>query len=1476
MSKLQVMAPAAPRSTLEEMLESLKKIDDQSKDLPPVLPQRPPSKARLPSSLRSRKAVGSLLGALSQDKLVGPSDTAEITNGIDLNRSSRGNGDAYVCVSSVNSEQVNQPLPKPDPVSNITAAEILPVEKTHLNGVPENDEEFFEETKKSKSGLNGAIRDLNSGDGEIEPARDSKTGSAENGASTELETEDLRLDLDDCCQSTDVTLPFDEGGESTPMTSSDAEMESAYEKDPEDFQDDLPFDDSKTASDSVPLPDEGNAKPANALSMTASFKRRKADLFALKKNSRVWFRASEDSWVLGVVQSATDAGSVVCSTDGQVFKGASKKMLPANPEILEGVDDLIQLSYLNEPAVLHNLQYRFDRDTIYTKAGPVLIAINPFKKIPIYGSEFVQAYRNKMKESLGPHVYMTADSAYKAMIRDGANQSIIISGESGAGKTETAKITMQYLAALGGGRGVENEILQTNPILEAFGNAKTLRNDNSSRFGKLIDIHFDTSGRICGAKIQTYLLEKSRVVQQAQGERSYHVFYQLCAGADPSLRVHVNLKAASQYRYLNQSECLVIDNVDDADLFQSMLSAMDVVQISKVDQKNAFCMLAAVLWLGNVTFSICDSENHVVVDDNEAIQSAASLLHCNVKELMAALCTRKIRARHEDIVQKLSYEQASDSRDALAKAIYASLFDWLVDVINKSLESGKHRTGRSISILDIYGFESFKKNSFEQLCINYANERLQQHFNRHLFKLEQEEYTAEGIDWTRVDFVDNQECLDLIERRPLGLISLLDEECTFPRATEETLSMKLNKHLNGNSCFKLERGTIFSIHHYAGEVVYETAGIMEKNRDLLHADLLHLLGSCECSLVNSLAERVRDGFRKSNGMESQKQSVATKFKGQLYKLMQRLEGTSPHFVRCIKSNRFQNANAYDNDLVLQQLRCCGVLEVVRIARSGYPTRYSHHQFASRFGFLIPKSLVLQEDPLTICIAVLHQFSVPPEMYQVGYTKLFFRAGQIGMLEDVRLRTLHGIIGVQKVFRGYKDRKQYRQLQKSTIYMQSLVRGMKARKLYCQLKQRHRAAILIQNHVRGMQAREHYKSMLKCLSATVLIQKFVRGMLARLHYGRFKIEHVAAISIQKHVRSMQAKLRYKSLRQKFLAAVTIQKTWRSFVARRKYQHMCNMIVLIQSVLRGWLARKLFKVEQLEAAKSRSVLLSNGDDFQSNLSNDDVDNGSLFGFHVKMAINPKSAGAEDNEGENKPDGLIKILPFELFELKRRASEAEKALQEKEDENAVLLLKLQQYETRWLEYEAKMNSMEEMWQKQMTSLQLSLAAAKRSLANEDPVIHQCKQDENLNARVMASKRASKPLLPQDDESVDWDDATSAGTKTPERTPTHFPDSALDNMSKELDAGRSVVGHLVKEFEHRKQVFNDDSEFLVEVKSGQTEANLSPDEELRKLKQRFDLWKKDFKVRLRETKLILHKLASVETTERTRKKWWGKKTNS
>nr|POE91819.1 myosin-1 [Quercus suber] len=696
------------------------------------------------------------------------------------------------------------------------------------------------------------------------------------------------------------------------------------------------------------------------------------------------------------------------------------------------------------------------------------------------------------------------------------------------------------------------------------------------------------------------------------------------------------------------------------------------------------------------------------------LHNVANLIGCDAGELKLALSTRKMRVGNENIVQKLTLSQAIDTRDALAKSIYACLFEWLVEQINKSLAVGKRRTGRSISILDIYGFESFDRNSFEQFCINYANERLQQHFNRHLFKLEQEEYIQDGIDWAKVDFEDNQDCLSLFEKKPLGLLSLLDEESTFPNGTDLTFANKLKQHLNSNSYFRGERGKAFSVCHYAGEVTYDTTGFLEKNRDLLHLDSIQLLSSCSChlpqifasSMLTQSEKPVVGPLYKLGGADSQKLSVATKFKGQLFQLMQRLESTTPHFIRCIKPNNLQSPGLYEQTLVLQQLRCCGVLEVVRISRSGFPTRMSHQKFARRYGFLLLEN-VASQDPLSVSVAILHQFNILPEMYQVGYTKLFFRTGQIGVLEDTRNRTLHGILRVQSCFRGHQARCYLKELRRGISILQSFVRSDKTRKEYAVLLQRHRAAIVIQ-----------------------------KQMKAR-------------------------------------------------ISRKKLKILCDASILIQSVIRGWLVRRC----------SGDIGLLN------------------------------SGGIKANESDE-----VLVKSSFLAELQRRVLKAEAALREKEEENDILHQRLQQYESRWSEYELKMKSMEEVWQKQMRSLQSSLSIAKKSLAIDD-------SERNSDASVNASD--------------DRDYSSDIGSN---------PRSVESNGLRPMSAGLSVISRLAEEFEQRSQVFGDDAKFLVEVKTGQVEASLNPDRELRRLKQMFEAWKKDYGARLRETKVVLHKLGNED----------------
>uniref|UniRef100_A0A0V0IZB4 Putative ovule protein n=1 Tax=Solanum chacoense TaxID=4108 RepID=A0A0V0IZB4_SOLCH len=1046
--------------------------------------------------------------------------------------------------------------------------------------------------------------------------------------------------------------------------------------------------------------------------------------YFIEKKLRVWCHLKNRQWEPGQVQSTSGDKASVLLSDGSVVAVPVEELLPANPDILQGVDDLIQLCYLNEPSVLHNLQYRYAQDRIYTKAGPVLIAVNPFKEIQLYGSKLVTAYKKKLLDS--PHIYSIAETAYSQMMEDEVNQSIIISGESGSGKTETAKFAMEYLAMLGGGNnGIEKEVLQTSYILEAFGNAKTSRNNNSSRFGKLIEIHFSTAGRICGAKIQTLILEKSRVVQLLDGERSYHIFYQLCAGAPPTLRDKLKLKGASEYKYLNQSGCLVIHDVDDAEEFCKLMEALNTVRISERDQEHAFQMIASVLWLGNITFQVIDDESHVEVVQSEAVTNAASLIGCTVNDLILALSTCQIQAGKDKIAKSLTVEQATDRRDALAKFIYANLFDWIVDQMNRNLAMDKEQMGRSINILDIYGFESFKRNTFEQFLINYANERLQQHVNRHLLKLEQEEYELDGIDWSKVDFEDNQECLNLFEKKPIGLISLLNEESNSLKATDLTFACKLKQHIKSSPCFKSEREE-FCIRHYAGEVTYDATGFLAKNRDVLHPDIIQLLSSSDSHLPEE--KKFSIPSTDTGVLDFKKQSVATKFKDNLFKLMQQLENTIPHFICCIKPNNKQLPGMSDKDLVIEQLRCCGVLEVVRISRSGYPTRLTHQEFTSRYGFLLPKDNACQ-DPLSMSVAILHQFGILPELYQVGYTKLYFRSGQIASLEDVRNQVLQGTLEVQKCFRGHRARRHFHELKGGVIILQSFIRGEIERRLY------------------------NTKVMSK---------------------GK--------------------------------------------VAREGSDEQLVAVVQIQSAIRGWLARR--DLRKLQNSKMLNV--------------------------------DKRRSGRKTEVKELPR---EILPSVVEDLERWVAKAEATIEQKEKENAALKEQANQFEARCLEYEVKMRSMEEMWQKQMTSLQASLAAAKNTLAAGD-----------TTGRPGKLEGSPSPHY------YDSDDATSMDTPAG-RTPINFSNNSLGVVAnREVNGGLSLISHLTMEFEQRKQNFDNEAMAIVHLKPGQLHSTNNPADEYRRLKHRFEEWKKEYKVRLKETKSKVHKLVHSKAGK-SHRKWWGKK---
>lgn len=867
--------------------------------------------------------------------------------------------------------------------------------------------------------------------------------------------------------------------------------------------------------------------------------------------SHVWVEDPTLAWIDGVVNRINGQELHVQTTDGKTVVKDIAKAFPKDTEAPPGgVDDMTKLSYLHEPGVLQNLAARYELNEIYTYTGNILIAINPFQRLPhLYDTHMMEQYKGAGFGELSPHVFAVADVAYRAMINEGKSNSILVSGESGAGKTETTKMLMRYLAHLGGrsgveGRTVEQQVLESNPVLEAFGNAKTVRNNNSSRFGKFVEIQFDKSGRISGAAIRTYLLERSRVCQISDPERNYHCFYLLCS-APPEVREKYKLGNPKLFHYLNQSNCYELDGINDSHEYLATKRAMDVVGISEEEQDAIFRVVAAVLHLGNIEFAKGEEIDSSVIKDETSrfhLNMTAELLKCDAKSLEDALIKRVMVTPEEIITRTLDPVAALGSRDALAKTVYSRLFDWLVEKINISI--GQDPNSKSIiGVLDIYGFESFKHNSFEQFCINFTNEKLQQHFNQHVFKMEQEEYTKEEINWSYIEFVDNQDVLDLIEKKPGGIIALLDEACMFPKSTHETFSQKLYQTFAKNKRFskpKLSR-TSFTISHYAGEVSYHSDLFLDKNKDYVVAEHQDLLTASKCPFVVGLFPPLPEESSKSSKFSS----IGSRFKLQLQSLMETLSSTEPHYIRCVKPNNVLKPAIFENLNIIQQLRCGGVLEAIRISCAGYPTRRTFYEFLLRFGVLAPEVLDGNYDDKVACQMILDKMGL--KGYQMGKAKVFLRAGQMAELDARRAEVLGNAANkIQRQIRTYIARKEFISIRKAAIQLQSCWRGMLACKLYEQLRQE-AAALKIQKHFRRYIAR---KSYLTVRSSAITLQTGLRAMTACNEF-RFRKQTKAAIIIQALSRCHRSYSYYKSLQK---AAIVSQCGWRGRVARRELRKL----------------------------------------------------------------------------------------------------------------------------------------------------------------------------------------------------------------------------------------------------------------------------------------------------------------------------------
>ncbi|KAL5768174.1 hypothetical protein ACOSP7_014744 [Xanthoceras sorbifolium] len=866
--------------------------------------------------------------------------------------------------------------------------------------------------------------------------------------------------------------------------------------------------------------------------------------------SHVWIEDPELAWIDGQVLKITGQNVEVQASNGKKITANLSRLYPKDMEApAGGVDDMTKLSYLHEPGVLENLKIRYELNEIYTYTGNILIAINPFQRLPhIYDSHMMQQYKGAPFGELSPHVFAVADVAYRAMINEGKSNSILVSGESGAGKTETTKMLMRYLAFLGGrtateGRTVEQQVLESNPVLEAFGNAKTVRNNNSSRFGKFVEIQFDKQGRISGAAIRTYLLERSRVCQISNPERNYHCFYLLCAAPQEEVEKY-KLGNPKKFHYLNQSSCYELVGVSDAHDYLATRRAMDIVGINAKDQDAIFRVVASILHIGNIEFTKGkEVDSSVPKDDNAKfhLKTASELLMCDLVALEDALCKRVMITPEEVIKRSLDPQSALVSRDGLAKTLYSRLFDWLVDKINSSI--GQDPNSKSlIGVLDIYGFESFKTNSFEQFCINFTNEKLQQHFNQHVFKMEQEEYTKEEIDWSYIEFVDNQDVLDLIEKKPGGIVALLDEACMFPKSTHETFSNKLYQTFKSHKRFikpKLSR-TDFTIAHYAGEVLYQSDQFLDKNKDYVVPEHQDLLSASKCSFVAGLFPPLPEASKSSKFS-----SIGSRFKLQLQQLMETLNSTEPHYIRCVKPNNLLKPAIFENANIMQQLRCGGVLEAIRISCAGYPTRRAFFEFINRFGLLAPELLEGNYDEKTTCQKILDKKGL--KGFQIGKTKVFLRAGQMAELDARRAEVLSNAAKtIQRRIQTHIARKRFIALRAGAICLQSLCRGKLAGKQFDCLK-KEAAAVKIQKHLRRYEARKSYNKL--HLSALVL-QTGLRAMAARKEF-RFRKKTKASIIIQARWRCHKASSYYKKL---LIGVIKAQTRWRGKVARKELRKL----------------------------------------------------------------------------------------------------------------------------------------------------------------------------------------------------------------------------------------------------------------------------------------------------------------------------------
>jgi myosin heavy chain 6/7 len=778
----------------------------------------------------------------------------------------------------------------------------------------------------------------------------------------------------------------------------------------------------------------------------------------------VWVPDHKLGFVRATIES-TKGDDVTVNVDGGETKTLKKDLVQqVNPPKFEKIEDMANMTYLNEASVLHGLRSRYCSGYIYTYSGLFCVVINPYRRLPIYSKNVVDKYRGKRRTEMPPHLFSIADNAYAAMLVDRENQSMLITGESGAGKTENTKKVISYFALVAAASKKEGEeevkqkgtledaIVQANPVLEAYGNAKTVRNNNSSRFGKFVRIHFGTNGKIAGADIESYLLEKSRITYQMPGlERNYHIFYFILSNQVPSFTEKLLVQMdPGLYFFINQGT-LSVDSIDDKEEMQLVEEAFVVLGFEDHEKWSLYKCTAAVMHFGETKFKQRPREEQAEPDGTAEAEKVAFLLGLNTNDLLKSLCTPKVKVGTEFVTKGQSKDQVVYAVCALSKAIYAKMFAWLVMRINRTLDT-KQKRQYFIGVLDIAGFEIFEFNTFEQLCINYTNERLQQFFNHHMFVLEQEEYKKEGIVWEFIDFgMDLEQCIALIEK-PMGILSILEEECMFPKASDKTFLSKLYENHQGKSknfgkpkpskAAKYEPH--FEVYHYAGTVQYNINGWLDKNKDPIQECIVQLMQGSKEQLVAAIFKEAEDeGGTKKKKKGAAYQTISATHREQLAKLMGILHHTHPSFVRCLIPNEIKTPGVLDAELVLHQLQCNGVLEGIRICRKGFPNRMVYSEFKQRYSILaadaVPAGFVDGKVASEKVLAALNM----GDSYRIGHTKVFFKAGVLGQLEEMRDDRLSSIIAnFQARIRGFLIRKNYTKLCDQRVALSVIQRNIR--------------------------------------------------------------------------------------------------------------------------------------------------------------------------------------------------------------------------------------------------------------------------------------------------------------------------------------------------------------------------------------------------------------------------------------------------